>query len=100
MKAKFILVLFMLAAGTAAQVRAEQQAASSADAGAPLLTLDDAVSLALSNNRLVKSSSLEAQKFDFQVSTARSQRLPQFQFSVLAGEVLHPFDFTFDPGAF
>jgi len=100
MKAKFILVLFMLAAGTAAQVRAEQHAASPADAEAPLLMLDDAVSLALSNNRLVKNSSLEAQKFDFRVSTARSKRLPQFQFSVLGGELLHPFDFTFDPGAF
>lgn len=100
MKARFILVLFMLAAGTAAQVRAEQHAASPADAEAPLLTLDDAVSLALSNNRLVKNSLLEAQKFDFRVSTERSKRLPQFQFSALGGELLHPFDFTFDPGAF
>ncbi len=35
----------------------------------PLLTLDDAVSIALSNNRLVKNSALEAEKYDFQVST-------------------------------
>lgn len=100
MKAKFILVLFMLAVGSAAQVRPEQHAASPADAEAPLLTLDDAVSLSLSNNRLVKNSSLEAQKFDFRVSTARSKRLPQFQVAVLGGELLHSFDFTFDPGVF
>ena len=51
----------------------------------PLLTLDDAVSIAVTNNRLVKNSALEAQKFDFQVSTMRSKRLPHFQFSVLGG---------------
>ena len=66
----------------------------------PLLTLDDAVSLALSNNRLVKNSVLEAQKYDFQVATMRTKRLPHFQFSVLGGELLQPFDFTFAKGAF
>jgi outer membrane protein TolC len=66
----------------------------------PLLTLDDAVSLALSNNRLVKNSVLEAQKYDFQVATMRTKRLPHFQFSVLGGELLQPFDFTFGKGAF
>ena len=66
----------------------------------PLLTLDDAVSIALSNNRLVKNSALEAQKYDFQVSTMRSRRLPNFHFSVLGGELLQPFDFTFAKGMF
>src|ERR1700745_4235997 len=66
----------------------------------PLLTLDDAVSIALSNNRLVKNSALEALKYDFQVSTVRSRRLPHFQFSVLGGELLQPFDFTFAKGVF
>jgi outer membrane protein TolC len=66
----------------------------------PLLTLDDAVSIALANNRLVKNSVLEAQKFDFQVSTIRSRRLPHFQFSALGGELLQPFDFTFAKGVF
>jgi len=67
---------------------------------APILTLDDAVSIALANNRLVKNSALEAQKYDFQVSTMRSRRLPHFQFSVLGGELLQPFDFTFAKGVF
>jgi outer membrane protein TolC len=66
----------------------------------PLLTLDDAVSIALSNNRLVKNSVLEAGKYDFQVSTARSRRLPHFQFAALGGELLQPFDFTFAKGVF
>ena len=70
------------------------------DEQAPLLTLDDAVSLAVNNNRLVKNSSLEAEKFDFKVNTARSRRLPQFQFAVLGGELLQPVHFKFPAGAF
>jgi outer membrane protein len=66
----------------------------------PLLTLDEGVSIALANNRLVKNSVLEAQKSDFEVSTMRSRRLPHFQFSVLGGELLQPFDFTFAKGVF
>ena len=65
-----------------------------------ILTLDEAVSIALANNRLVKNSALEAQKYDFQVSTMRSRRLPNFHFSVLGGELLQPFDFTFAKGSF
>jgi len=78
----------------------QQQQTSSADSNAPVLTLDEAVNLALQHNRLVKNSVLEAQKYDFQVSTARSRRKPQFQFSMLGGELLQPFDFTFPKGAF
>jgi outer membrane protein TolC len=77
-----------------------QALAANADTQAPVLTLDEAVSIALSNNRLVKNSSLEAQKYDFRVSTARSRRLPQFQFAMLGGELLQPFDFSVPAGVF
>jgi outer membrane protein TolC len=101
MQPKHLLLLFMMfAVGAPAILQAQRQPASSEDAGAPLLMLDDAVSLALKNNRLVKNSSLEAEKYDFRVSTIRSQRLPHFQFAVLGGELLQPFDFSFPKGAF
>ncbi len=101
MAAKYFLVVFLtFAVLSPAKLPAQGQPASPADAEAPLLTLEDAVSLALGNNRLVKNSALEAQKFDFRVGTARSRRLPQFQFAVLGGELMHSFDFTFDPGVF
>lgn len=93
------MAISIIVSGTESTVRAQQQTVST-DAEAPLLTLEDAVSLALSNNRLVKNSMLEARKFNFRVDTARSKRLPQFQVAVLGGELLHSFDFTFDPGAF
>ncbi len=95
-----VLILMILATVWPVTVHAQRPSASSPDTDAPLLTLDDAVSLALTNNRLVKNSALEAQKFNFRVSTARTRRLPQFQFAALGGELMHSFDFTFDQGAF
>ena len=98
MKSKHYLLLLVLAiVAFAIPIRSLAQQATQE---APILTLDEAVSIALANNRLVKNSVLEAQKFDFQVSTMRSRRLPHFQFSVLGGELLQPFDFTFAKGAF
>jgi outer membrane protein len=101
MKAKHLLLLFlMFAVAHPGILQAQRQAASPPDSQSPLLTLDDAVSLALRNNRLVKNSVLEAQKFDFQVATARTRRLPNLQFAVLGGELLQPFDYTFNKGTF
>ena len=101
MEAKHLLLLLLMSAVVSpATVHAQRQPASSPDTDAPLLALEDAVSLALSNNRLVKNSALEAQKFDFRVSTAHSRRLPQFQLAALGGELMHSFDFTFDQGTF
>ena len=87
MKSNYLLlVLTMLA--FASPVRSLAQQASSDGTRVPILTLDDAVSLALTNNRLVKNSSLEAEKYDFRVNTIRSRRLPHFQFSTLGGQLL------------
>ena len=93
------LVFLMCALALPLALSAQEQTAN-ADTQAPLLTLDEAVTLALQHNRLVKISALEAQKYDFQVSTARSRRKPQFQFAMLGGELLQPFDFTFQKGVF
>jgi len=101
MTAKHLLSLFLIfAVASPATLIAQRPATLGPEDEAPLLTLDDAVSLALSNNRLVKNSALEVQKLDFRVSTARSRRLPQLQLNALGGELLHPFDFSFDQGVF
>ena len=98
--ARLVLIGSILAGMHAGTVMGQQQQTLSRDSDATVLTLDEAVNLALQHNRLVKNSVLEAQKYDFQVSTARSRRKPQFQFSMLGGELLQPFDFTFPKGAF
>ena len=96
-KQKF-LVFLMLCMACPVISLAQQPAAPVNEA--PLLTLEEAVSIALNGNRLVKNSALEARKFDFRVSTAKTQRLPQLQLNVLGGELMHSFDFTFDQGSF
>jgi outer membrane protein TolC len=99
MRFKYLTMIF-LAYALVWPIASPAQEQSNGDAQVPLLTLDEAVTLALQQNRLVKNSALEAQKYDFQVSTARSRRKPQFQFTMLGGELLHPFDFTFPAGSF
>jgi outer membrane protein TolC len=79
---------------------AQERPASSHDADAPVLTLNDALSVALQSNRLVKNAVLEAEKQDHRVDAASTKRLPQFSFAVLGGQLLQPFDFTFPAGAF
>jgi len=101
MKAKhLLLVSLMYVAACPAILLAQRQPVSPPASAATLLTLEDAVSIALTNNRLVENSALEAQKFDFRVSTANTRRLPQFQLAVLGGELMHSYDFSFDQGAF
>jgi len=100
MRSKYLSVIFLVCAITLPMASSAQEQISDPDAQAPVLTLDEAVSLALQHNRLVKNSVLEVQKYDFQVSTARSRRKPQFQFTMLGGELLQPFDFTFPAGSF
>jgi outer membrane protein len=100
MNYKCISLVIILCALAWPMPSAAQAQPSNDDTQAPVLTLDEAVTLALQHNRLVKISVLEAQKFDFQVSTAQSRRKPQFHFDMLGGELLHSFDFTFDKGVF
>ena len=100
MRFKYLSVIFIAWALALPMASSAQEQISNADTQEPILTLDEAVTLALQHNRLVKNSVLEAQKSDFQVSTARSRRKPQFQFTMLGGELLHPFDFTFPAGSF
>ena len=92
----FVLAFILLLA--TAQFALAQQVPSPTD-DAPILSLDDAVSLALNGNRQVKNAALDVERFTFQVKSARTRRLPQMQFNMLGGELLHSFDFTFPAGA-
>ncbi len=98
--ARLVLICSILAGIYPGMTVGQQQQTRLDDSDAPVLTLDEAVNLALQHNWNVKNSVLEAQKQDFEVRTARSRRKPQFQFSMLGGELLQPFDFTFPKGAF
>jgi outer membrane protein len=99
MKYKSLSVIFILCALACPLPSTAQDQPSNTDTQAPVLTLDEAVSLALQHNRLVKNSVLEAQKYDFRVHTALSQRKPQFHVSILGGELLNSFNFTIPAGS-
>jgi outer membrane protein TolC len=66
--------------------------------GGEVLTLDEAISLARSNNRDLKKSGLEIGKQTEALGEAKTQLYPRFDTSVLAAQLLAPLDFTIKAG--
>ena len=65
-----------------------------------VLTLDEAISLARSNNRDRKQSSLEIGKQTEALAESKTQFYPRLDASVLAAQLLAPLDFTIKAGQF
>src|SRR5262252_4909191 len=66
---------------------------------APILTLDNAVVLALKGNRQVQSNALDVNRAREETAAAKTNRLPQFSLYLLGGEALRPISFTIPQGA-
>jgi outer membrane protein TolC len=64
-----------------------------------VLTIDDAVAIAMKGNRRVQSSALEVSRASENTADVKTQRLPHFQIYALGGEALHSIDFTIPQGA-
>lgn len=64
------------------------------------LTLEEAISLARSQNRELKQARLEIHKQQEAFSEAKIQLYPRFDTYLLASELLTPLDFTILPGTF
>lgn len=64
------------------------------------LTLDQALTLALKGNRIVRTAQLEIQKAEDQVKVARTYRLPQFNFRLYEQQLLAKSSFLFPGGVF
>src|SRR5262245_52695330 len=71
-----------------------------ASAQGQVLTLDDAVRLALDHNRPVEQASLAAKSAAEGIAAARTQRLPSFNLSTTTGMLLTRPTITFEKGAF
>jgi outer membrane protein TolC len=71
---------------------------SPVSASAETLTLDQALSLALHDNRQVQNAQLGVGKAEDQLAATRTFRLPKFEFNALAGQQLVSPDFTFTKG--
>jgi outer membrane protein len=68
--------------------------------GQEQLTLDQAISMALQKNRLVKVAQLEINKSEAQVNVVKTYRLPQFNLNMIGGQLLTKVDFTLPKGLF
>jgi len=71
-----------------------------APAGAPELTLAEAVRLAMQNSHAVCVAALEVQRAEDRVAAARARRLPSLDFQATAGTTLAPVRVSFPGGAF
>lgn len=87
----FVLPAFMPDPGFCQQVTS---------ASAAVLTLDEAVALALLNNRQVRIKQLAVDKTEDQISAARTLRLPRFNLYTLGAQQLSNIDFRFEEGVF
>jgi outer membrane protein TolC len=65
-----------------------------------VLTVEQAVELALRNNRQVKVKALEVDKAADQLAAARTSRLPSFNLYTLGSQQLSQIDFRFEQGVF
>jgi outer membrane protein TolC len=88
-----VIVIVLLASPVCVMAQQEGERASG-----EVLTLDEAISLALSGNRQVKNAQLSVGKAEDELAASRTFRLPKFQFNALAGEQLVAPDFTFTRG--
>lgn len=69
-------------------------------ASTEVLTLEQAIELALRDNRQVKIAALEVNKSEDRLAAARTHRLPEFKFNALGSQLLSSIDFKFDQGVF
>ncbi|HEU4400878.1 MAG TPA: TolC family protein [Candidatus Polarisedimenticolia bacterium] len=79
--------------------RAEERGSSPRSAG-DVLTLEQAVALALENNRLVRNAALEAAKAVDSLASFRTNRLPAIDLTALESQTLADLKFRFPAGAF
>src|SRR4030095_13237968 len=89
----YLIAIILLA--SPASILAQQGGTRSA---AEVVTLDQAISLALSENRQVKNAQLGIGKAEDQLAATQTSRLPKFEFNALAGQQLVSPDFTFTKG--
>jgi outer membrane protein len=76
------------------------QASAIEESSADVLTVDQAVQIALANNRSLKIVSLNVDSSKEKLAAEKTRRLPAFNTYILASQVLQPFSFTVPAGQF
>ena len=79
---------------------AEGRAQSPESRNVEVLTLDQAIALALRDNPQIKNAALDVSKPDKEFAALRTRRLPNFSFEATGSQQLTPISFTFERGVF
>jgi len=91
-----VIGTLLLALSIGCSTASAQQASSSAD----VLTVDEAVKLALANNRNLKIVTLELDSSKQKLDADKTHRLPAFNTYVFGSQLLQPIAFTVEAGQF
>lgn len=67
---------------------------------APVLSLEQAIGIALAHNKSLANAALQVDKAANDLASAKTHRLPQFQVEAQASQLLQPVNLTFPRGAF
>ena len=78
----------------------EVRGQSTTTSNAEVLTLEQAIALALLDNQQIKNAVLDVSRSGEDFAASRTRRLPSFNFQVLGTQQLTPIDFTFERGTF
>jgi len=92
---KFLLTLALCLAAPLVDARGQETSSSG-----ELLTLDQAITLAQTNNRQLKMTQQGVLSANDQILAARAQRYPQFNVQLTAASLLTPVSVKFDQGVF
>jgi outer membrane protein len=93
---KGLLVFFAIFGMLSTRAVSAQEPADSV----PVLTLEQAVQLALTDNRSVRIASLEVDKSKWQIAEVKTKRLPSFSADIIGSQLLNEISYTFPEGAF
>ena len=99
-KTTITLLIATSAALALAAATAFAQEPGSAQSTAETLTLEQAITIALKENRSGKNARLEVGKAQDQTAAARTRRLPNFKLTSSISQPLSTFGTTFEKGAF
>jgi len=78
----------------------EARSQSHMTGNAEVLTLEQAVALALRDNPRIKNAAIDMNRAGEEFAASRTRRLPSFSFEVIGSQQLTPLNFTFERGVF
>ncbi|HKR83880.1 MAG TPA: TolC family protein [Terriglobales bacterium] len=70
------------------------------ETSAPLLSMEEAIQLAIANNQSLKIAKLDVEKSKWQVAEFKTKRLPSLSGTILGSQLLNEVSFAFPAGAF